>query len=164
MLKDSKIDNIALCICLSVLLLFMTPYIFNTDESLFLIHDNLDSNLIWFSTLANGNFFFAKNSVSVPYMFNGIPRGCYPSEINLIVFLYYLFKPLMAYCIGQVLVHLVAFIGTIIFLRNYILSSYPKHLNKYTEQYYEFYAMPFYHFGHLTELVFPECHCFFGHF
>ena len=44
--------NAFIIIALSILGIYLLPYYYNIENSKFLIHDNLDSNVVWFKNLA----------------------------------------------------------------------------------------------------------------
>lgn len=121
--KIINFDVVALIFCISLLTIYLSPYFINVDNSYFLVHDNLNSNVIWYSRIADQKYLFANNDVQVPFMFNGIPRGCYPSEYNLYIILFTFFSPIAAYCINLILLHLVAFVGSILLLKKYFLQN-----------------------------------------
>src|ERR1700741_927955 len=107
---------------LGVLLIYLSPNLFFQEQARYLIHDNLNSNVAWYKNLAESGKMFAPSLDSVPNSLGGIPRGCYPSEYNILHLLYLVFSPLMAYNINIVLMHFIAFFSMYVFVRKYIFN------------------------------------------
>ncbi len=107
---------------ISVLLLgwYLSPLFYHTFYVP--IFDNLDSNVVWYKILAESGKIFAPNNAIIPNMMGGLPRSSYGSEFNLILWLYYFFKPQTAYIINEVLIHLIAFFSMFLFLRKYVVA------------------------------------------
>jgi hypothetical protein len=108
---------------LLVLFIYLIPNIFLQEEARYLVHDNLDSNVVWYKVLAESGSFFSSSLTEIPNILGGIPRGCYPSEFNLLHILYLLFSPLMAYNINIILIHIIAFLGMLFLLRDYVFHK-----------------------------------------
>jgi len=109
----------------SIVLLFvyLSPLIIYGGELNFLAFDNLDSNVVWFKILAESGKIFSSNGTIIPNMMNGLPRSCYGSEYNAILWLYYFLTPKHAYITNEIVMHLVAFFSMYIFLFNYFFKS-----------------------------------------
>lgn len=116
-------------LALLVLLIYLSPNIFFPEKARYLIHDNLDSNVVWYKNLAESGKMFAGNNEIVPNSLGGIPRGCYPSEWNIMHLLYLVFSPIVAYNINAVLMHVVAFIGMLCLLKKYFPKTTPGGIN-----------------------------------
>nr|WP_232087528.1 DUF6044 family protein [Sulfurovum indicum] len=106
-----------------LLLLYLLPLFIYKGDLHVLVFDNLDSNIIWFKILAESGKIFASNDTVIPNMMGGLPRSCYGSEFNIIVWLYYFFTPLQAYIINEVILHSIAFISMYIFLDKVIFKN-----------------------------------------
>lgn len=91
------------------------------QKAMFLIHDNLNSNIVWYKALAESGFMF-KDGI-LDFTLGGIPRNCFPSEWSIDRLLYLLFKPQIAYSINYILIHLLAFVGMYLFSRQYITQK-----------------------------------------
>ena len=120
-IRKCLIDN-KLWSAISVLLLgwYLSPLFYHTFYVP--IFDNLDSNVVWFKILAESGKIFAPNNAIIQNMMGGLPRSSYGSEFNLILWLYYFFKPQTAYIINEVLIHLIAFFSMFLFLRKYVVA------------------------------------------
>ena len=82
---------------LIVIALYLTPLYGLGENAPTLVHDNLDSNVGWFTTLANSGQLFGPMDVTIPQVMNGIPRNSFGSEFNVIQWLYLFFEPYTAY-------------------------------------------------------------------
>jgi len=90
-------------------------------------YDNLDSNVLWYKLLAESGHIFAPNNTIIPNMMHGLPRASYVSEFDVLLWLYYFFSPKVAYIINELLIHIVAFIGSLLFLSKYIIKHGKNH-------------------------------------
>lgn len=109
---------------LGILLLFLSPHFSNIQESKFLIHDNLNSNVVWNTVLANSPDVFSIKNEKIEGILNALPSGVYRSEFTYITPLYRFFSPLIAYNINAIFIHLFAFFSALLFLR-YSFKSMP---------------------------------------
>ena len=100
----------------------MLPYYYDIENSKFLIHDNLDSNVVWFKNLAESGELFNHSDGVIERTLNGLPRKFYPSDLNIRTITYYIFSPINAYCILKIFIHLIAFIGMYL-LVGYLLKT-----------------------------------------
>ena len=89
----------------------MLPYYYNIENSKFLIHDNLDSNVVWFKNLAESGELFNHSGGVIERTLNGLSRKFYPSDLNIHTITYYLFPPIKAYCILKIFNHVIALLG-----------------------------------------------------
>lgn len=108
---------------LFILGIYLSPNIFFPNDAHFLIHDNLDSNVVWYKNLIESGTLFDSNKSIVPNSLGGLPRGCYPSEFSFIIILFWLFPPLIAYNINIIILHVVAFFSMYVFLNAYIFKN-----------------------------------------
>lgn len=105
-----------------VFLLYSLPWILLNENSYILIHDNLESNLVWFKTLIQSNMLFVGNYVQVPMLMDA-PRVSLGSEFNLQLFFYYFFEPYNAYVTNQIIIRIIAFFGMYLLTYNYIFKK-----------------------------------------
>jgi hypothetical protein len=73
--------------------------------------------------LAESGQLLASNHAVVPQALNGLERGYYPSELNVLPWFYMFFSPLVAYNINICLIHLIAFIGMLLLLKQHVLQK-----------------------------------------
>ena len=116
---------------LSVVALFLgvvfLPRILLGTSSYVLIHDNLDSELVYLHNLVqSGTMFSLDGEAVVPQVMNGLPRTAFRSGYNVVPALFALFDPFVAYTLTAVLVHAVAVVGTLVLLRSHVLPE-PRH-------------------------------------
>jgi len=117
------IKNKWLLLAIFILGIYISPNIFFQNEAHFLIHDNLDSNVVWYKNLIESGTLFDSNQSIVPNSLGGLPRGCYPSEFNFIILLFWLFPPLLAYNLNIIILHIIAFLSMYIFSKTYIFKN-----------------------------------------
>ena len=115
-LKNAKGRWFLISTALIVLSIYLLPHYFNTDSSVFLVHDNLDSNVVWNTVLANDPNVFSPHNTQIEGILNSLPSGVYRSEFTYITFLYYFFSPLAAYNLNAIFVHLIGFLSAFLFL------------------------------------------------
>ena len=108
---------------LIVIALYFAPFYILGENTPTLVHDNLDSNVVWFTILADSGQLFDSMDAAIPQVMNGIPRNSFGSEFNVIQWLYLFFEPYTAYIINLTLMHLVAFIGMYLLLSRRILPN-----------------------------------------
>lgn len=116
--------HLDLAICFIILAIYILPFFMRMADSRILIHDNLDSNLVWFKILSESGHIFASFDELIPNIMNGLPRNCLGSEFNLILIFYYLFDPILAYIFNLTLMHFIAFIGMYLLLKNHFLIEH----------------------------------------
>lgn len=106
-----------------VIALYLAPFYILGENTPTLVHDNLDSNVAWFTILADSGQLFGPMDATISQVMNGIPRNSFGSEFNVIQWLYQFFEPYEAYIINLTLMHLVAFIGMYLLLSRRILPN-----------------------------------------
>ena len=110
-------------LALLVLVIYLFPNIFFPSKAKYLVHDNMDSNVVWYKNLTESGKIFAGNYEKIERSLGGIDRGCFLTEFNVNIWLYRLFNPLTAYNINIILMHLFAFFSFLVFLRNIYLKK-----------------------------------------
>lgn len=106
-----------------IIIAYVSPYYFLGEHTHIRIHDNLDSNIVWYKVLAESGMIFAGPDAVLPNIINGLPRSVLPSALDGVVWLYVVFPPFVAYSISQTIMRITAFIGMYYLLRTYILSD-----------------------------------------
>lgn len=110
-------------LALMTLLIYLSPNILFPEEARFLIHDGLNSNVVWYKNLAESGKLLSHSLENIPISIGGIPRGCYMSEFHLIVWIYKLLGPVLALNLTVVLIHIAAFISSRTLLKYYFVSD-----------------------------------------
>lgn len=100
------------------LLIFLSPHFINVDEARFLIHDNLNSNVVWNTQLTSSANVFSLQNEQIEGILNRLPSGLYRQEFTYISLLYSVFKPLTAYNLNAIFIHLVAYLSSLAFIRS----------------------------------------------
>lgn len=106
-----------------VIIAYLMPYYILGENTHIRVHDNLDSNIVWYKMLAESGAIFSLPDATLPNVINGLPRSALPSAFDGIVWLYVLFSPFTAYTINQTLIRFVAFFGMYILLKKNILRG-----------------------------------------
>lgn len=109
-----------------IFLAYLSPWLLLGQNSYVLIHDHLDSNLVWFTTLIESATVFATSDTTLP-MFMNAPRLSFGSEFNIQLVYYALFDPYVAYVINQIVLRIVAFIGMYLLLNKNIFQNKDRH-------------------------------------
>ena len=122
MIKYLK-NNQHFILAFAVFIIYFSPNLFFQDEAQVLIHDNLDSNVVWFKNVVESPNLFGGNYDKIERALNGIERGLYMSEYRVTVWLYILFPPQTAYHLNIILLHLIGFVGMFLLLKDYIFRN-----------------------------------------
>jgi hypothetical protein len=117
-IKSSKRNTIFFIGAIIILFIYLLPHFFKTNSSVFLVHDNLDSNVVWNKVLANDPNVYSLNNKPISGILNSLPSGVYRSEFTYVTLLYYFFSPLTAYNLNAIFIHLIAFFCALIFLNS----------------------------------------------
>lgn len=105
-----------------IILIYLFPLFINGENSVLPTHDTLDYSMVKIKTLAESGKIFADNhDILTEYM--NAPRSSFDSEFNILVWLFYFFKPFTAYVINQLLIRIVAFCGMTLLLKNFFLKN-----------------------------------------
>jgi len=110
-------------ICLSVILLYMSPYIILGEKSYLPINDNLDGPFVDYVLLARSGKIFSSLKTVLPQIANGISRNVFPSEFDLTLWFFYFFPPFAAYFVNLLLYRILAFFGMFLLLKKHILDK-----------------------------------------
>jgi len=135
---------------------YLWPLLPFTPTFYTIVFDNLDSVVAGFKILSESSKIFAPSTEIIPNMLNGLPRSSYSSEYNVLLWLYYLFKPQTAYAINEIIVHTTAFFSMYIFLKKYVIDD--SFLDKYSVLFVSslyFLLLPIYASEGITIAVLP---------
>lgn len=90
------------------------------ENSYVLIHDNLDSELVYIlQLLKNKNVLGIDLDSTIPGIMNGINRFFFRSGFNLTFLIFFLLPPFKAYVVNHALVHLIGYFGMYAFLKRF---------------------------------------------
>ncbi|MFX4304220.1 YfhO family protein [Exiguobacterium sp. A1_3_1] len=107
--------------------LYISPMVLLGEQAHVRIHDNLDSNIVWYKTLVDTNSIYTSLQANVPDLLSGVvSRNAFVSEFTGIIWLYQAFSPFTAYVISQGIVRIFAFLGMYLLLRDYAKGNIPK--------------------------------------
>ncbi|ASK62587.1 hypothetical protein CFK37_10705 [Virgibacillus phasianinus] len=113
-------NKFILIACLIILGYLMPYYILGADTHI-RVHDNLDSNIVWYKMIAESGNIFSMPYTEFDNVINGLPRSSLPSGLDAMVWLYVLFGPFPAYVINQTVMRFVAFFGMYLLLKKTVL-------------------------------------------
>lgn len=115
------IRNKFILIACLIIVGYLLPYYLLGADTHIRVHDNLDSNIVWYNMLAESGNIFAMPYTEFQNVINGLPRSSLPSGLDAMVWLYVLFGPFPAYVINQTIMRFVAFFGMYILLKKTVL-------------------------------------------
>ncbi|MFD2629870.1 DUF6044 family protein [Oceanobacillus kapialis] len=118
-----SINRVLLFLALIVIAAYVSPYFILGEDAHIRIHDNLDSNIVWYQLLADSGQIFTLPGATLPNVINGLPRSTLPSGLDAMVWMYVLFEPMTAYAIGQTIMRLAAFFGMYLLLKHHAIRS-----------------------------------------
>lgn len=110
-------------VSLIILILYLSPLIILGEHSIILEHDNLDSNIPHYKVLSESGKIFAPLDAKIPQIMNGLPRNVFHSEFNIILWFYFFLRPINAYILNFIIIHLVAFFGMFLLLKKHLLKD-----------------------------------------
>jgi hypothetical protein len=103
---------------------YFLPFLLLGDNSYITIHDNLDGEFVEkYLLVATGKALTFDGSAPIENIMNGLPRAQFPSGLNVSILLFYIVPPVWAYIVNFILVHVVAFCGMFLLLRNHFLKD-----------------------------------------
>jgi len=133
---------------LVLIFLYLSPYYILGEDTRVRIHDNLDSNVVWYKLMADTHTLFGGLHSVIPNMMNGVPRNSLGSEFDIGLILYVLFKPFMAYTLNQTFMRFAAFFGMYLLLKRHLFKKGEEALVVGTALCYAF--LPFWPSGGLS--------------
>jgi len=105
------------------LLLYLLPLFVLQQEACLRIPDNLDSDLVHRLVLSrSGKVFTFDANATIDSFMGGLPRACFPSGWNVLIWLFLLFEPFTAYLINELFIRVIAFGGMYRLLRVPLLA------------------------------------------
>jgi Predicted membrane protein len=124
--KNYSLDNENRLVFIALILIavYLLPMFLLGQASHMRIQDNLDSNVAWYKVLARSGELFGSVRTMIPQIINGeLSRNAFGSQFSLIVILYAVLPPMLAYSVSQLISRLFAFIGMYLLLRDYVIRS-----------------------------------------
>ena len=140
-------NKIYIFLSLFFLFVYISPYFNLVNDYKILIGDNLNQHVAVNKILAQNGSLFVDAEEEVPFIMGGIKRGFLKTELNFGVLLYKFFSVELAYSINRIIMHLIAFVGFILFLKRYIFNE---HNNLIPLIALGFATLPFFSNGFLT--------------
>lgn len=117
-----KFMDTPLLIAIGGLIIYLIPFILSGEDSVFLIHDNLDSSFVYHVILDQEKSTFNLNpEKKIDRMMGEMPRMAYPTVFSIKSIIFALFNPFSAYLLNFLFVHILAFAGMYLLLRSHLL-------------------------------------------
>lgn len=110
-------------ICGFLILLFLSPLLIDINSTRFLIHDNLDGLVPLYAFMGNKEVYFASSDSMINGIMDQMPRSFLPSPFSFFRFLFLFFSPKVAYAIHYSWMHVIAFIGMRLLIKNSLRIS-----------------------------------------
>ncbi|MCJ0930140.1 DUF6044 family protein [Virgibacillus halodenitrificans] len=120
--KNFTNNKLLLSIACLIIFAYLLPYYILGENTHIRVHDNMDSNIVWYKLLAESGPIFSLSDTMLPNAINGLPRSALPSPFDAMVWIYYLFEPMTAYTIGQTIMRFTAFFGMYLLLNNHVFG------------------------------------------
>lgn len=114
--------NLIILACL-IIIAYLLPYFILGEDTHIRVHDNLDSNIVWYKILSESGMIFSSPNALINQIINGLPRSALQSGFDGVVWLYVLFEPFTAYTISQTFMRFVAFFGMFILLKEHVIKE-----------------------------------------
>lgn len=105
-----------------VIAVYLSPYYILGEDTHIRVHDNMDSNIVWYKLLTESGQFFSISEL--PNVIDGLPRSTLATPFDIMVWFYLLFEPMTAYTIGQTIMRFAGFFGMYLLLRRFIKSQW----------------------------------------
>lgn len=112
-----------------IIFLYLSPYLIFWKSIPANVFDDLDSNHVYWKILLESGKIFADNQAIIPNMMSGLPRSSYGSEFSFFVLLFFIFPPFVAYVINEFLIHIFAFMGMYLLLKNHFKINHGELVN-----------------------------------
>jgi hypothetical protein len=121
---NSKKINIAWYITIGIFIIHFLPYFLYPGDAYIRIHDTLEGEWIWLSTLNETKTALDFNpDTKIEQVMNGLPRSAMPTGLSMMMLLVKLFGTYWGYVINYFIVHLVGFGAMFLFLRTHIFKD-----------------------------------------
>ncbi|MBI1227360.1 MAG: hypothetical protein GC192_19160 [Bacteroidetes bacterium] len=120
-ISQTRISVLAWSLTLSMLALQFLPQILLWDEAYIRIHDTLEG-IDYENLFASGKTFDYSSNASLEQVMNGLPRAAVKTGWSFVALWHWLFGLYGGYLFNYVLVHIIAFGGMLLLLRNHFLQ------------------------------------------
>src|SRR5690625_1767120 len=120
--RNFTTNRLIILACL-VILAYLLPYYVLGENTHIRVHDNLDSNIVWYKLLSESGMIFSLPDSTLPQVINGLPRSALASGLDGAVWLYVLFETFTAYSISHFIMTFVAFLDIYALLQRDVLQD-----------------------------------------
>ena len=108
---------------LAIIGVYFGPYLYLGENAPILIHDNLDSNVVWVKSLLDNGGIFVGPTEPIDQVFNGLPRSSLYGTYDFSLIWFELFGMFWGYVINKIILSLVAFFGMYYLLKTFFLPK-----------------------------------------
>ena len=121
-----SLPTLAEGITVLVLLLLIAVFFLPPGSAVEEAKDFLDSFMGWYAVRGRQQGFFFDYQHIVPDVVGGVPLNVFPfGDLNVGIALFNLFDPFTAYAVNQAVIHLLAYAGMYLLVRDHVLSGDP---------------------------------------
>jgi len=106
-----------------IVALYLMPLVIFGRDAVVPVLDVLDSSITLFKVLVESGKMFASSSELIPAVMNGLPRGSFGSELNILVWMFYFLDDYAAHALNEAILHFTAFFGMFVFLKTHIVKG-----------------------------------------
>jgi len=117
------INKYSFWISLAILALSILPVLILQENAYVRILDCLDPDVIYRVILSRDYNYLKGPTEIISSFMNGIPRGCFPSSLNVLQMLFLFCKPIHAFLINVLIVHIAAFFGMFLLLKKHVIKE-----------------------------------------
>ncbi len=117
-----KFSKIAIIVGITAIAFYTLPYLILKQNSVISAWDNLDSYFIWYKVISKYSWFLPLD-FKIPEFMNGLSRNVFHSELIFQVAIFNFLTPLKAYIFIDILGRIIAYIGTYLLLKDYVLIN-----------------------------------------
>jgi hypothetical protein len=122
-LQNNKAVSIAIGCSIVLFLIQFLPFVFRNDVYV-RIHDTLDGEWIWSSTLVDLRIAMNYNMETLAETFlGGIPRYLFPTGWSFTILFIYLFGTVGGYLVSSFVIHTIGFIGYYLLFKQYVFQA-----------------------------------------
>ena len=108
---------------MGLLVIYFLPYFIFGENATILIHDNLDSNLVWAKLVIENGGVFSNPNTLIPQILGGVPRSSVFGTYDISLLWFSFFGMYWGYVVNKIIMGLVAFWGMFKLLSKYLNSG-----------------------------------------
>ncbi|MBD0378823.1 DUF6044 family protein [Paenibacillus sedimenti] len=122
-MRISSFEQKSLWTAVVVMIIYLSPLFILGQDAHIRVHDNLDSNIVWYKVLIQSGEWFGSISAVIPQVINGLQRNAMGTEFSGIVVLHAFFPAMAAYAWSQTITRVFAFLGMYLLLKDHLVPD-----------------------------------------